>query len=55
MTPDDLLPPLQKIFGPANGTGLNLIACNGIFDQGTKNYDKRLVVYAELSSSGKAP
>jgi len=37
--------PLQKIFGPADGPGLNLVTCNGSFDQGSKNYDKRLVVY----------
>src|SRR5579862_979106 len=31
--------PMQKIFGPADGPGLNLVTCNGSFDQGSKNYD----------------
>ena len=38
--------PLQKIFGPASAPMLNLVTCNGVFDRGAKNYDKRLVVYA---------
>jgi sortase A len=37
--------PLEKIFGPAEAPGLNLVTCNGSFDWGSGNYDKRLVVY----------
>ncbi|MBV8084808.1 MAG: class F sortase [Chloroflexi bacterium] len=37
--------PLQKIFGAATQPMLNLVTCNGTFDRGSKNYDKRLVVY----------
>jgi hypothetical protein len=39
--------PLQKIFGAADQPMLNLVTCNGVFDRGNKNYDKRLVVYAK--------
>ncbi|HUZ77866.1 MAG TPA: class F sortase [Chloroflexota bacterium] len=39
--------PLQKIFGPAAQPMLNLVTCNGVFDRGSKNYNKRLVVYAK--------
>jgi sortase A len=42
--------PLQKIFGAASTPMLNLVTCNGTFDQGAKNYDKRLVVYSQLAS-----
>lgn len=41
--------PLADIFGPASGSRLNLITCTGIFDHNSKNYDRRLVVYARLS------
>ena len=37
--------PLQKIFGPSDVPGLNLVTCNGAFDWRTSNYNKRLVVY----------
>jgi sortase A len=40
--------PLDRIFGPSNDAQLNLITCNGTFDQGTANYDKRFVAYARL-------
>lgn len=40
--------PLERIFGPTAVRGLNLVTCNGVFDRGTQNYDKRLVVYARL-------
>jgi sortase A len=39
--------PLQKIFGGGTQAMLNLVTCNGVFDRGAKNYDKRLVVYAK--------
>lgn len=42
--------PLQKIFGAAAAPMLNLVTCNGTFDRGAKNYDKRLVVYSQLAS-----
>lgn len=37
--------PLQRIFGPLDTAGLNLITCSGRFDWGSRNYDNRLVVY----------
>lgn len=40
--------PLDRIFGASNDAQLNLITCNGTFDQGTANYDKRFVAYARL-------
>ncbi|MFI5267979.1 MAG: class F sortase, partial [Chloroflexota bacterium] len=43
--------PLQKIFGMADQPMLNLVTCNGVFDRGSKNYDKRLVVYAKQIAS----
>ncbi|HLY67145.1 MAG TPA: class F sortase [Chloroflexota bacterium] len=43
--------PLQQIFGPADTPMLNLITCNGTFDQGSKNYDKRLVVHTKLATT----
>ncbi|MHB8620177.1 MAG: class F sortase [Chloroflexota bacterium] len=39
--------PLRKIFGPADVPELNLITCSGTFDWGSRNYDKRLVVYTQ--------
>lgn len=45
---DEANAPLEKIFDMTGTTArLNLITCDGIWDQGTKNYDKRLVVYSE--------
>lgn len=40
--------PLDRIFGPSNDAQLNLITCNGTFDQKSANYDKRFVAYARL-------
>jgi sortase A len=40
--------PLDRIFGPSNDAQLNLITCNGSFDQKSANYDKRFVAYARL-------
>jgi sortase A len=39
--------PLQRIFGPSTAALLNLVTCNGTFDRGARNYDKRLVVYTK--------
>lgn len=41
--------PLQQIFASAGKSQLNLITCNGSWDRATKNYSKRMVVYAEGS------
>jgi sortase (surface protein transpeptidase) len=41
--------PLQEIFGPATGTRLNLITCDGTFNRAAQNYDKRLVVFSEAA------
>ena len=47
--------PLDKIFGYTLHRQLNLITCNGVWDQGTRNYSKRLVVYAELIAQDDKP
>jgi sortase A len=41
--------PLQKIFATKGKKALNLITCEGVFDRESKNYSKRLVVYAEIN------
>lgn len=41
--------PLQEVFGVNARKRLNLITCEGTFDQHAKNYSHRTVVYAELS------
>ena len=40
--------PLERIFGSSNDAQLNLITCNGTFDQKSANYDKRFVAYARM-------
>lgn len=40
--------PLERIFGPTESVGLNLITCIGTFDRRAQNYDQRLVVYTTL-------
>ncbi len=37
---------LNKIFGPADESHLNLITCNGSWDAKNQNYNQRLIVYA---------
>jgi hypothetical protein len=39
--------PLGEVFGPANTPRLNLITCDGIFNPNQREYDQRLVIYAE--------
>lgn len=47
----DSYAPLSTIFDKSgNIAKLNLITCDGAWDQQAKNYDKRLVVYTELSN-----
>jgi sortase (surface protein transpeptidase) len=41
--------PLNEIFGPTQGTRLNLITCNGNFSRSQQQYDKRLVVFSEYA------
>jgi sortase (surface protein transpeptidase) len=40
--------PLDRIFGVTDEANLNLITCTGAFNSGTGEYDRRLVVYAQL-------
>lgn len=40
--------PLARIFGASISADLNLITCNGIWNENAWNYDKRLVVYTTL-------
>lgn len=44
--------PLDKIFVDADDIRLNLITCNGTFDQRSLNYNNRLVVYTKLVKEG---
>lgn len=39
--------PIGRVFGPADSPRLNLITCSGTFDARAREYDRRLVVYAE--------
>ena len=43
--------PRDNVFGPASTANLNLITCEGSFDQTSRQYDKRLVVYSTLVTS----
>jgi len=38
--------PIDRIFGPASSSNLNLITCGGSWDAFTKNYSNRIVIYA---------
>ncbi len=40
--------PLEEVFGDHGKKRLNLITCKGIFNQRTRNYSDRIVVYSEL-------
>ena len=40
--------PLEEIFGPTSAQRLNLITCDGTWNQAVKRYNKRLVVFTEL-------
>ena len=40
--------PLKELFGPSPIPKLNLITCGGTWDEITKNYEKRIVVYSTL-------
>lgn len=39
--------PINEVFGPAGKARLNLITCEGVFNESTKNYSHRVVVYSE--------
>ncbi len=41
--------PLQEVFAKDDNAYLNLITCEGSFDQSSKNYSHRTVVYSKLS------
>ena len=40
--------PLQKVFGESSGKMLNLITCEGTFNQARKLYSERLVIFSRL-------
>lgn len=42
--------PLQEIFASHDKPRLNLITCAGVWNQGSRNYSERTVVYTELES-----
>lgn len=43
--------PLERIFGFTIRQALNLITCEGIWDEQSENYDQRLVLYTRLKVS----
>jgi sortase A len=43
--------PLDRVFGPSDTPKLNLITCEGHFDESIEDYDHRLIVYTELVES----
>lgn len=43
--------PSYDIFGPATSAELNLVTCEGSFDQSAHAYNQRLVVYSTLAAS----
>ena len=43
--------PMDEVFGPTSVPHLNLITCGGLFDNQTKEYSHRTVIYATLDSS----
>lgn len=45
---DDSKAPMQEIFASDDGSRLNLITCDGTWDERTGEYGKRLVVYTKL-------
>jgi LPXTG-site transpeptidase (sortase) family protein len=42
--------PVQEIVGPTPGRTMTLITCTGVFNRNVLEYDKRLVVRAELAA-----
>lgn len=44
--------PLERIFGSATGSRLNLITCNGAWQEDLATYNRRLVVYTEYVGDG---
>jgi LPXTG-site transpeptidase (sortase) family protein len=39
--------PIKAVFGATEFAGLNLITCTGTFDESTKNYSNRIVVFTK--------
>ncbi len=42
--------PIQEVFGESSTSMLNLITCQGEWDEKAKNYSDRMVVYSELDT-----
>jgi LPXTG-site transpeptidase (sortase) family protein len=38
---------VPEVYNTNDGTHLNLITCNGVWDENTKNYSQRLIVFAD--------
>ena len=38
----------EEVFGQSDGKHLNLITCDGVWDEDKKSYSKRLVVFADI-------
>jgi LPXTG-site transpeptidase (sortase) family protein len=47
--------PVGEVFGGNDKSQLNLITCRGRFDQTTKRYTKRVVVFSELKEQKISP
>lgn len=39
----------DDVFSQSDGTHLNLITCDGVWDGAKKSYNKRLVVFADIT------
>lgn len=39
--------PLEEVFGSRDNSRLNLITCDGVFNQNTSNYSQRVVIYSD--------
>ena len=39
----------DEVFSSSNGAHLNLITCDGVWNEAKKSYNKRLVIFADLS------
>lgn len=40
----------EGVFNQSGGTHLNLITCDGVWDENEKSYSKRLVVFADIAN-----
>ena len=46
--------PIELVFGATDEKNLNLITCDGVFDENAKNYSDRLVVFTRLKANSES-